>query len=66
MCTVIGQFEIIIAKKHAAYVMRVLYWVLLYLLDSMRTVIGQFCGPYPTVWPAKFKTLFLRSWYQNK
>ena len=27
---------------------------ILYFSVSMRSVIGQFCGPYFTVWPAKF------------
>ena len=35
------------------------YWLLLYRLVSTRAVIGQFCGPYSTVQPAKFLS-FLR------
>ena len=29
------------------------YLILLYLSVSKRSVIGQFSGPYSTVWPAK-------------
>ena len=39
---------------------------LLYLLDSMRATIGQFCGPYSTVRPAKSKTSFLHALFQDK
>ena len=39
---------------------------LLYLLDSTRSTIGQFGGPYSTVRPAKSKTLFLRAKLQDK
>ena len=38
----------------------------LYLIDSTQAVIGQFCGPYSTVQPAKFdlrlRGLFIWSW----
>ena len=33
-------------------------WSLLYLSDSMHTLIGQFCGPYSPVRPTKFEKLF--------
>ena len=42
------------------------YDMIWYRLDSKRTVIGQFIGPYSTVRPAKFKTLFLRALFQDK